>query len=218
MVRKVPRELYPHHPVRAVLNETLRLFAPLPMSIRDTRDAGVKLPQSDMTHSSPPMYMPPKTPIVFAFYLMHRSKALWGPDAEEFKPERWLDQELQKKVAANPSIFTPFASGPRNVSTNQPHFILERRLKREEQCIGQNYAMNEATLFVARLLQRFDEFTIDERKQLPPPWKKRPNVDIGLKDPRSGTSRKEVERIWPGFTIVIHINGGLWMRCKKASE
>jgi hypothetical protein len=78
--------------------------------------------------------------------------------------------------------------------------------------------MNEATLFLARLLQRFDEFAIDERKQLLPPWKKSPNVDIGLKDPRSGTSRKEVERIWPGFTIVIHIAGGLWMTFKKASE
>jgi len=128
MPRKVPHGFYLHHPVRAVLNETLRLFAPLPMSIRDTRDAGVKLPQSDVTHSSPPMYMPPRTPIVFAFYLMQRSKALWGPDAEEFKPERWLDQEVQKKVAANPAIFTPFASGPRNVSANQPALVSSDRL------------------------------------------------------------------------------------------
>jgi hypothetical protein len=47
---------------------------------------------------------------------MQRNKALWGPDAEEFKPDRWFDQELQQKVSANPAIFTPFASGPRNVS------------------------------------------------------------------------------------------------------
>jgi len=86
------------------------------------------------------------------------------------------------------------------------------------QCLGQNYALNEATVFLVRLLQRFDEFAIDERKQLPPPWKRDPSVDIGLKDPRSGTSRKDVEKIWPGFTIVIHINGGLWIKFKKASE
>lgn len=73
-------------------------------------------------------------------------------------------------------------------------------------------------MLLARLLQRFDEFEIDERKQLLPPWKKDPGVDIGLKDPHSGTSRKDVERIWPGFTIVIHINGGLWIRSKKATE
>ena len=62
------------------------------------------------------MYVPPKTPIVFIFYLMQRNKALWGADAEEFKPDRWFDQELLQKVSANPAIFTPFASGPRNVS------------------------------------------------------------------------------------------------------
>ena len=71
------------------------------------------------------MYMPPGTPIIFVFFLMQRSKALWGPDAEEFKPERWLDQEVQKKVAANPAIFTPFSSGPRNVS-DEPRPILVR--------------------------------------------------------------------------------------------
>lgn len=86
------------------------------------------------------------------------------------------------------------------------------------QCIGQNYALNEVTLFLVRLLQRFDEFEIDERKQLPPPWKKDPTADIGLKDPRSGTKRKDIERIWPGFTIIIHINGGLWTKFRKASE
>ena len=68
------------------------------------------------------MYMPPNTPILFIFYLMERSKALWGADAEEFKPERWFDPELLRKVSANPAIFTPFASGPRNASTpRSPH-------------------------------------------------------------------------------------------------
>jgi len=78
--------------------------------------------------------------------------------------------------------------------------------------------LNEATLFLVRLLQRFDEFAIDKQKQLSPPWKRDPGADIGLKDPRSGTSRKDVEKIWPGFTIVIHITGGLWIKFKKASE
>ena len=73
-------------------------------------------------------------------------------------------------------------------------------------------------MFLVRLLQNFDGFAIDERKQLLPPWKRDPTVDIGLKDRRAGTTRKEVEKIWPGFTIVIHINGGLWMRLKRASE
>lgn len=152
-------------------------------------------------------------------YLMQRNKALWGPDAEEFKPDRWFDPDLQQKVSADPFIFVPFATGPRNVSL--PLLVARVNVNPNEiivQCIGQNYALNEVTLFMVRLLQRFDEFVIDERKQLPPPWKKDPTVDIGLKDSRSGTNRKEVEKIWPGFTIIIHINGGLWIKFKKASE
>ena len=98
------------------MNETLRLFSPLPGSTRDTRDAAVVLPRSDATYNSPPMYVPPKSPMSFTFYLMQRNKALWGADAEEFKPARWLDREPQQKVSANPAIFIPFASGPRNVS------------------------------------------------------------------------------------------------------
>jgi cytochrome P450 len=114
---KVSHRHYLRHPVRAVLNETLRVFSPLALSIRDSRDEGIVLPPSDATHNSPPMYMPPRMPILPMFYLMHRSKVLWGDDAEEFKPERWLDQDLQQKVSANPAIFTPFASGPRSVSS-----------------------------------------------------------------------------------------------------
>ena len=109
--------------MRAVINETLRLFTPLPASIRDSRDEGAILPRSDATYNLPPMYFPPRVAIVFTFYLMQRSKTLWGPDAEEFKPERWFDEELQRKVAANPAIYIPFASGPRNVSDRYTLFL-----------------------------------------------------------------------------------------------
>ena len=102
-------------PVRAVMNETLRLFPPAPIAIRDAREGAI-LPRSDTTYNSPPMYIPPGMPILLAYYLKQRNTALWGPDAEEFKPERWLDEELQRKVATNPAIYTPFGCGPRNVS------------------------------------------------------------------------------------------------------
>ena len=92
--------------------------------MRDTRDGGVALPSSDMTYGSVPMYIPPKTPIMTMPYLMQRNKALWGPDAEDFKPDRWFDPELQRKISANPSIFVPFASGPRNVSLFSLHYFL----------------------------------------------------------------------------------------------
>ena len=44
---------------------------------------------------------------------MHRRKDLWGPDAEEFDPDRFLDERLHKYLTPNPFIFLPFNGGPR---------------------------------------------------------------------------------------------------------
>jgi hypothetical protein len=67
---------------------------------------------------------------------MHRRKDLWGPDALEFDPERFLDERLHKYcpfpypsfphvgeiidlkiiVTPNPFIFLPFNAGMSSVS------------------------------------------------------------------------------------------------------
>jgi hypothetical protein len=63
---------------------------------------------------------------------MHRRKDLWGPDgedainfplapmlimyalaAEEFDPDRFLDERLRKYLTPSPFIFSPFNAGPR---------------------------------------------------------------------------------------------------------
>ena len=48
---------------------------------------------------------------------VHRSEALWGPDAKEFKPERWLDSEagLTKDSKEIPGYhhLLSFTDGPR---------------------------------------------------------------------------------------------------------
>ena len=79
--------------VHAVINETLRLFPPVPINVRETREHGVVLPPSDPTYpstSAEPIYIPGGTVIMYFPMLTQRNKALWGEDAEEFKPERWL--------------------------------------------------------------------------------------------------------------------------------
>ncbi|QRW07236.1 cytochrome P450 family protein [Ceratobasidium sp. AG-Ba] len=43
----------------------------------------------------------------------HRCKDLWGPDADQFDPARWIDERLKKYVTPNPFIFLPFNTGPR---------------------------------------------------------------------------------------------------------
>jgi hypothetical protein len=49
---------------------------------------------------------------------MQRSEALWGSDAQSWKPERWLDAKEAARHNAN-FEFVPFNAGPRIV---RPYF------------------------------------------------------------------------------------------------
>jgi len=187
--------------LQAVFNETLRVFTPLHASMRESKPTGILLPPSDPTYSRGPMYLPPSSTFIYLSFLMHRNPALWGEDAHVYDPERWLDPERSQRVTANPAIFIPFSAGPRS-------------------CLGQNYALNEASVFMVRLLQRFEHFTLAEDKQLAPPWKTKPlptgSSVFGPGYP--GTKRKEVEKVWLGNHVVMFSKGGIWARVRKASE
>ncbi|MFT4125430.1 MAG: cytochrome P450 [Gordonia sp. (in: high G+C Gram-positive bacteria)] len=64
----------------------------------------------------------------------HRDPQAWGPDAHGFTPERWRPAALR----AHPDrFFSPFGTGPRS-------------------CIGRAFAMQEATLLIARIALDFD--------------------------------------------------------------
>ncbi|CAE6500583.1 unnamed protein product [Rhizoctonia solani] len=170
--------------LRAVLNETLRLFPPVPMNERTAAKSTV------LQSGGKKYYVPAGANMPYSVLIMHRRKDLWGPDAEDFDPERWLDERLKKYVTPNPFIFLPFNAGPRI-------------------CLGQQFAYNEASYFLSRLLQRVESFEIvpeayPEGTLPPPEWK-------------NGEGRKVYEKVWPKNHLTIYCNGGLWVRMKEAS-
>lgn len=84
-----------------VMKETLRLFSPIPISIRETideLDIGVGKPLS-------------KGANIFIFnYVLHRRRDIWGDDADKFDPERFSQENVSKR---DPYSFLPFGAGPR---------------------------------------------------------------------------------------------------------
>jgi cytochrome P450 len=108
--------------VRAVLNETLRLFAPVPANVRSSKDA-VAIPVKPYGKSTDtrPIYIAAEKTVVFFPFLIHRRKDLWGPDADEFDPNRWLDDGTGRleRMIRNPLMFVPFNAGPRIVSRKE---------------------------------------------------------------------------------------------------
>jgi cytochrome P450 len=112
-----------------VLNETLRLYAVVPIN-RRAAAADTTLPIGGGPDGKSPIFVPKGKEIFYAVHAMHKWKDLWGADAEEFRPERWVNRKHSWE-------YLPFNGGPRI-------------------CIGQQFALTEAGHVVVRLLQRFD--------------------------------------------------------------
>ncbi|KAH9822161.1 cytochrome P450 monooxygenase [Melampsora americana] len=112
--------------LRAVLNETLRLHPPLWTNWRHAFEDDV-LPSG--------IFVPAGTNLQFYIHAFHRDQKLWGENAEEFVPDRWLDGS-QTEQGKETSTFQPFSGGPRI-------------------CIGQQAALSEASLVLLRLIQSF---------------------------------------------------------------
>jgi cytochrome P450 len=113
-----------------VLSETLRLYPVIPINVRRAlRDT--TLPRGGGPDGQSPIYIRKGEGVDYSYYVIHRRKDLWGEDADEFKPDRWLGRKHGWE-------FLPFNGGPRV-------------------CIGQQFALTQAGYVIVRMLQKFDK-------------------------------------------------------------
>lgn len=98
--------------LRAVLNESLRLFPVVPDNHRQA-EVDTVLPVGGGEDGKSPVFVQKGQIVHWSLYTMHRRKDLYGEDAEEFKPERWLDQGEDKKGLRVGWEYLPFNGGPR---------------------------------------------------------------------------------------------------------
>ncbi|KAL1673053.1 cytochrome P450 [Schizophyllum commune] len=171
--------------LRAFLNEVLRLYPIVPVN---SRTANRDTLLSYKNNSQSPIFVPKGTRCFYSVYLMHRRTDLWGPDAGKFNPDRFIDERLAKYLTHNPYIFVPFNAGPRI-------------------CLGQQFAYNEMSFFLVRLLQNFSAFTLADDVQ---------SAESVARFRTTDAPDAEVEKRVFAAHLTMYLKDGLWVRMQEA--
>lgn len=112
--------------LNAVINESLRIHSTSALGLPRIIPAGGTTIQGK--------FFPEGTVLSVPTYTIHRNKEVWGQDADDFRPERWLQNDSHSDFE---KAFNPFSFGPR-------------------QCVGRNLGMLELQLLIATLFKHFN--------------------------------------------------------------
>ncbi|KKY18361.1 putative cytochrome p450 family protein [Phaeomoniella chlamydospora] len=115
----------------AIINETIRIAPVIPLNERVALN-DTTLPRGGGPDHQSPIFIPKGQQVLIPTYALQQRSDLWGPDVNQFKPERWENRKFGFE-------FIPFGGGVR-------------------QCLGQQFARTVAAYVVVRVCQRFDVF------------------------------------------------------------
>ncbi|KAH8586803.1 putative cytochrome P450 alkane hydroxylase [Bisporella sp. PMI_857] len=122
-----------------VLNEGLRLYPSVPFNSRFATK-NTTIPTGGGPSRSSPIFIAKGQAVAYSAFSMHRRRDIYGPDADTFRPERW--ENLRPGWG-----YLPFNGGPRI-------------------CIGQQFALTEASYVIVRLVQEFERIEARDNR----PW------------------------------------------------
>ncbi|XLS82849.1 hypothetical protein HN51_048680 [Arachis hypogaea] len=122
------------HYLHAALTETLRLYPAVPLDGRTANEADI-LPDGYKVKKGDGVY--------YLTYSMGRMSSIWGEDAEEFLPQRWLHHGVFQPQS--PFKFVAFHGGPRI-------------------CLGKEFSYRQMKIVVMALL-RFFRFKLANETQ-----------------------------------------------------
>lgn len=125
-----------------ILNEVLRMYPSVPMNFREATKDTV-LPTGGGPDGNAPVFVAKGTTVAYSVYHTHRDPQYYGKDADQFRPERWAEN-LKLGWA-----YLPFNGGPRI-------------------CLGQQFALTEASYVVVRLIQMFPNLVSAYEGEYPP--------------------------------------------------
>ncbi|WPG97873.1 Hypothetical protein R9X50_00065500 [Acrodontium crateriforme] len=119
--------------LQAVIREALRMHPATGLCLeRDVPKSGLELNGH---------FLPAGTIFGANSWVLHYSKAIFGEDADVFKPERWLETDVERLKEMN-RAWMPFGLGSRT-------------------CIGQHVSMLEMTKMVPEVIRRFEFELVD---------------------------------------------------------
>lgn len=146
---------------QAVVKESLRIHPGLGQLIpRDVPQGGLVICGQ---------YLPEGTVVGCNAWTIHRDRGVFGSNADEFVPERWLESD-EKQIRAMENAIFAFGAGSRV-------------------CLGKNIALLEISKLVPEFLRRFEVTLVDpSRYTLRPGWlvlQKGLDVSLKMWDQRS---------------------------------
>ncbi|KAK8973510.1 hypothetical protein V6N11_008871 [Hibiscus sabdariffa] len=125
------------HYLHAAITETLRLYPAVPVDGKIAAEDDVLPDGFEVKKGDGMNYMP---------YAMGRMTYVWGEDAVQYRPERWLDDNGLFRPES-PFKFTAFQAGPRI-------------------CLGKEFAYRQMKISAAVLLHFFRFRLMDEAKEV----------------------------------------------------